>query len=99
MAAAKRQHLASGDMWTWMTLKADTKLLISRLVSGRDSAFAMAFTDDLRDRLAKRLQITNDGHRAYLEAAEGAFGGDVDHAMLVNLYGAAPVSAKGRYGP
>ena len=55
--------------------------------------------DDLRDRLANRVQLTSDGHKAYLEAVEGAFGADVDYAMLVKIYGAAPESAKGRYSP
>src|ERR1700690_2298753 len=59
----------------------------------------MAFMDDLRSRLANRVQLTSDGHRAYLEAVEGAFGGDVDYAMLVKLYGNSPESAKGRYSP
>jgi hypothetical protein len=55
--------------------------------------------DDLRDRLANRVQLTLDGHRAYLEAVEGAFGGDMDYAQLVKLYGAAPEATKGRYSP
>jgi len=55
--------------------------------------------DDLRDRLANRFQLTSDGHRAYLEAVEGAFGADVDYAQLVKLYGNAPDSMKGRYSP
>lgn len=55
--------------------------------------------DDLRSRLANRVQLTSDGHRAYLEAVEGAFGGDVDYAQLVKIYGAAPENAKGRYSP
>lgn len=55
--------------------------------------------DDLRDRLANRVQLTSDGHRAYLEAVEGAFGGDVDYAQLVMRYGAVSDSAKGRYSP
>jgi hypothetical protein len=59
----------------------------------------MGFMDDLRSRLANRVQFTSDGHRAYLEAVEGAFGGDIDYAMLIKLYGAAPESAKGRYSP
>ena len=80
-------------------LEADTKLMISWLVGGRDSDYAIAFMDDLRDRLANRVQLTSDGHKAYLEAVEGAFGGDVDYAQLVKLYGAAPESAKGRYSP
>ncbi len=59
----------------------------------------MWFMDDLRSRLANRVQLTSDGHRAYLEAVEGAFGSDIDYAMLVKMYGAAPDSAKGRYSP
>lgn len=55
--------------------------------------------DDLRSRLANRVQLTSDGHRAHLEAVEGAFGGDVDYAQLVKLYGAAPESMEGRYSP
>jgi IS1 family transposase len=89
----------AGDTWTWTAIEADTKLLISWLVGGRDGEHAIAFMDDLRDRLANRVQLTSDGHKAYLEAVEGAFGGDVDYAQLVKLYGAAPESMKGRYSP
>ncbi len=96
---AKRQDLAYGDTWTWTGIEADTKLIVSWLVGGRDSDYAMAFMDDLRSRLASRVQMTTDGHKAYLEAIEGAFGGDVDYAMLVKLYGVSPESAKGRYSP
>jgi hypothetical protein len=66
---------------------------------GRDGEYALAFMDDLRSRLDNRVQLTSDGHRAYLEAVEGAFGGNVDYAQLVKLYGASPESAKGRYSP
>jgi hypothetical protein len=59
----------------------------------------MWFMDDLRSRLANRVQLTSDGHKAYLEAVEGAFGGDIDYAQLVKLYGASPDSIKGRYSP
>jgi IS1 family transposase len=105
--AAKQKNVASmkapvegaGDTWTWTAIDAETKLLITWLVGGRDSDYAIAFMDDLRDRLANRVQLTSDGHRAYLEAVEGAFGGDVDYAQLVKLYGAASESAKGRYSP
>ena len=89
----------AGDTWTWTALEADSKLLISWLVGGRDGEYAIAFMDDLRDRLANRVQLTSDGHRANLEAVEGAFGGDVDYAQLVKLYGAAPEAMKGRYSP
>ena len=96
---AKRQDLAYGDTWTWTALDADSKLLITWLVGGRDSDYAIGFMDDLRSRLANRVQLTSDGHKAYLEAVEGAFGGDIDYAMLVKIYGAASDSAKGRYSP
>jgi hypothetical protein len=69
------------------------------LVGGRDGAYALAFMDDLRERLANRVQLTSDDHRAYLEAVEGAFGGDVDYAQLVKIYGESPDSFKGRYSP
>ena len=89
----------AGDTWTWTAIEADTKLIVSWLVGGRDSEYAMAFMDDLRSRLATRVQLTSDGHRAYLEAVEGAFGADVDYAQLIKLYGNAPESMKGRYSP
>lgn len=99
VAAAKAAPQGAGDTWTWTALDADSKLMVSWLVGGRDSEYAISFMDDLRSRLANRVQLTSDGHRAYLEAVEGAFGGDVDYAQLVKLYGAAPESAKGRYSP
>jgi IS1 family transposase len=97
VAAAKSAPANAGDTWTWTAIDADSKLMISWLVGGRDSEFALVFMDDLRARLANRVQLTSDGHKAYLEAVEGAFGGDVDYAQLVKLYGASPESAKGRY--
>jgi IS1 family transposase len=99
VAKAKFAPANAGDTWTWTAIDADNKLMISWLVGGRDGAYAMAFMDDLRSRLANRVQLTSDGHRAYLEAAEGAFGGDVDYAQLVKIYGASPESMKGRYSP
>ena len=89
----------AGDTWTWTGIEADTKLIVSWLVGGRDGEYAMAFMDDLRSRLANRVQLTTDGHRTYLEAVEGAFGGAVDYAVLHKVYGNSPESAKGRYSP
>lgn len=97
--SAKSAPEGAGDVWTWTALEADTKLIVSYLVGGRDGEYAMAFMDDLRGRLASRVQLTSDGHRAYLEAVEGAFGGDVDYAQLVKIYGSAPENLKGRYSP
>ncbi|MDZ4792300.1 MAG: IS1 family transposase [Hyphomicrobiales bacterium] len=99
VATAKAAPDDAGDTWTWTAIDADTKLIVSYLVGGRDGEYAMAFMDDLRSRLANRVQLTSDGHRAYLEAVEGAFGGDVDYAQLVKIYGAAPENMKGRYSP
>ena len=71
----------AGDVWTWTGIDRDSKLIISWLITaGRGSDYAIEFMDDLRSRLADRVQLTTDGHRAYLEAVEGAFGGDVDYA-------------------
>jgi IS1 family transposase len=99
VTAAKRKDLAYGDVWTWTAIDADSKLIVNWLVGERDGEYAMWFIDDLRKRLANRIQLTSDGHKAYLEAVEGAFGDDVDYAQLVKLYGTAPESAKGRYSP
>jgi IS1 family transposase len=95
-----KKHIdGAGDTWTWTAIEADTKLIVSHFVGGRDGECAMWFMDDLKSRLANRVQLTSDGHRAYLEAVEGAFGGDVDYAMLIKIYGNAPEGAKGRYSP
>ena len=99
VATAKAAPADAGDIWTWTGIDADSKLIVSWLVGGRDGEYAMAFMDDLRSRLANRVQLTSDGHKAYLEAVEGAFGGDVDYAMINKIYGTAPEAAKGRYSP
>lgn len=99
VAAAKAAPEGAGDTWTWTAIEADTKLIVSYFVGGRDGECAMWFMDDLRSRLANRVQLTSDGHKAYLEAVEGAFGGDIDYAQLIKIYGASPESAKGRYSP
>ena len=96
---AKAAPEGAGDVWTWTAIEADSKLIVSYLVGGRDSEYADEFMQDVASRLATRVQLTTDGHTAYLEAVEGAFGCDVDYAQLVKLYGEAPESAKGRYSP
>jgi IS1 family transposase len=83
----KKGQPGYGDLWTWVAIDADTKLVPAWLVGGRDSEYAHAFVMDLRKRLANRVQLTSDGHKPYLEAVEQAFGADVDYAMLVKLYG------------
>jgi IS1 family transposase len=95
---AKDAPEGAGDTWSWTALDADSKLIVSYLVGGRDAEYAMWFMDDLASRLANRVQLTSDGHRAYLEAVEGAFGCDVDYAQLVKMYGPT-ITAPGRYSP
>ena len=91
--------LGVGDVWTWAAIDADTKLIASYLVGGRTAIYARKFIDDLASRLAHRVQLTTDGHRAYLTAVESAFGGEVDYAMLDKIYNAPPTSGTTRYSP
>ena len=95
---AKAAPMGAGDVWTWTALDRDSKLIVSYLIGGRDSEYAAAFMDDLRGRLANRVQLTSDGHRAYLSAVEKVYGDDIDYAQLVKLYGEAPEAEK-RYSP
>lgn len=88
----------AGDIWTWTALCADTKLIVSWFVGSRDADAASAFIGDLAPRLSSRIQLTSDGHSAYLEAVDGAFGIDVDYAQLVKMYGMSSEGEK-RYSP
>ena len=97
--AAKAAPDHAGDTWTWTAIDADSKMILSHLVGGRDAEYAMWFMDDLALRLATRVQLTSDGHRAYLQAVEGAFGADVDYAQLVKMYGNADAPDDRRYSP
>lgn len=98
VAAAKAAPEGAGDVWTWTAIDADSKLIVSYFAGDRSGDSAINLMDDLRGRLANRVQLTTDGHKAYLEAVEGAFGGDVDYAMLIKLYGQTAGPA-GRYSP
>src|SRR5262249_15397693 len=98
VATAKAAPANAGDVWTWTAIDADSKLIPSWFVGGRESDSAIIFMDDLATRLANRIQLTSDGHKAYLEAFGGAFGGDMDYAMRVKLYGENPEAEK-RYSP
>lgn len=97
--AMKAPVESAGDAWTWTAIDADSKLIISYLVGGRDADYAREFMEDVAFRLANRVQLTTDGHGAYLKAVDGVFGLDVDYAQLVKIYGKSPEAAKGRYSP
>jgi len=88
----------AGDVWTWTALDADTKLMMSWLIGNRDLECAKSFMQDVKSRLANRVQLTSDGHKAYLQAVEDAFGNDVDYAQLVKIYGET-VEGQKRYSP
>ena len=93
----KKGTLGYGDLWTWIAIDADSKLVPCFHVGRRDAEAAKEFIDDLADRLANRIQLTTDGYKPYLEAVEGAFGSEIDFAQLVKLYGHAPDEV--RYSP
>ncbi len=97
-ATAENKAKGYGDIWTWTALCADTKLIIGWSVGGRDAGVAYWFMHDLKERLANRVQLTTDGHRAYLEAVEDAFGAEIDYARLIKIYG-APEGGEVRYSP
>lgn len=99
VAGAKTAPDGAGDVWTWTAIDPDSKLIVSWLVSDRSASAAMHLMHDLRSRLVNRVQLTTDGHRAYLEAVEEAFGADVDYAMLVKIYGEPPKTDQVRYSP
>jgi len=88
----------AGSLWTWTAIDADSKLIISYLCGGRDASWGMSFMEDLASRLATRVQITTDGHKVYAQAIEGAFGMEVDYAMLIKVYG-TPSAPDTRYSP
>ena len=94
VATAKSAPAEAGDLWTWTAIDADSKLMISWLVDDRDAKHANEIMQDVASRLTNRVQH----HAPYLEAVEGAFGADIDYAMLIKHYG-EPIGALGRYSP
>ena len=97
--SAKAPVSGAGDVWTWTGLDSDSKMILSYLVGDRDANYARAFMEDLKARLANRVQLTTDGHKPYLEAVERTFGIDVDYGMLVKMYGEGPKTPESRYSP
>jgi len=96
---SERDQFGIGDVWTWTALDADTKLMICWQVGERDAGTAQEFIADLSSRLSNRVQLTTDGLKVYLTAVEDAFGGAVDYAMLVKLYGTDAAEGEKRYSP
>lgn len=88
-----------GDVWTWVAIDADTKLVPSFHVGLRDAAHAMAFMEDLASRVTNRIQISADGLNAYISAVRETFGSNVDFGQIVKTYATDPASPQGRYSP
>lgn len=97
--SAKSAPDIAGDVWTWTAIDADSKLIASWLVGDRSGETACRFVNDLADRLNHRVQITTDGHKAYLQAIEEAFGSDTDYAMLEKIYAVPAHEGSTRYSP
>src|ERR1019366_7625214 len=88
-----------GDVWTWVAIDADTKLIPSWMIGQRDASTARSFVEDLAARLANRIQLTTDGLKLYLNAVKSAFGYEIDYAMLVKIYGEIDSEGQRRYSP
>jgi IS1 family transposase len=98
-AEIANKHAAAGDVWLWSAIDADSKLVPCWMLGARDAVTGNFFIHDLASRLKNRVQLTSDGHRVYLDAVEGAFGSDVDYAMLVKMYGNDNREDQARYSP
>ena len=99
VAPENKGILGFGDVYTWTGMDADSKLMVSYMVGKRSADYAEAFINDLASRLTSRVQLSTDGHKPYLEAVEGAFGCNVDYAMLVKHYGPGEQEGQRRYSP
>lgn len=97
--ADKQGQFGYGSVWTWTALDADSKLILTYTLGTRGMETAHIFMNDLSSRVANRIQLTTDGHRVYADAVEGAFGCNIDYAMLVKLFGNDPTAEETRYSP
>jgi len=96
--ADKKGEFGYGDVWTWTSIDADTKLVPCWALGGRDADTANEFMYNLAGRLDNRVQLTTDGFKPYLKAVKGAFGDDIDYGKLVKIYGTSTEGTK-RYSP
>jgi IS1 family transposase len=101
----KQKHLKEndslelGDVWTFVAIDADTKLVPCFRVGKRTSAHANAFVADLASRMKNRIQLSSDSLRAYAQAVELSFGCDVDYGQLIKVYATSEEHHAGRYSP
>ncbi len=98
MPVKKQGQFGYGDVWTWVAIDAESKLIPTWFVGDRDAESANEFIKDLAPRLARRVQLTTDGLKVYVEAVDEAFRSNIDYAMLVKLFGEDRTEAH-RYSP
>lgn len=89
----------AGSIWTWVAIDSDSKLVPCWFIGQRHAGCAFHFLSDLKDRLANRVKLTTDGHKAYLDATERAFGTEIDYAVLEKIYGSPQNTPETRYSP
>jgi IS1 family transposase len=94
---ASKKGSGVGNVWTWVGIDSETKLVISWYVGNRDASSAYTFMRDVKSRLIQRVQLTTDGHQSYLEAVSSAFGSRIDFAQLVKIYGTTEEDGRERY--
>lgn len=94
-----RGQFGYGDVWTWVAMDADTKIVPAWLDGGRDAGWATFFMQDLAKLLNHRVQLTSDGHKAYLKAVDDAFGNNIDYATLIKMYGKEKETPERKYSP
>jgi IS1 family transposase len=96
ISVEERTKFGYGDVWTFVAIDADSKLVVSWLVGERNPDYAYEFLKDVKRRLSNRVQLSTDGHRMYYQAVQGAFGDDIDFAVIAKFYGP---EIQGKYSP
>ena len=88
-----------GDVWTWIALDAETKLVPTFAVGDRSQYMANCFMEDLAARLTHRVQISSDSLRAYNGAIERAFGAEADYGSIIKTFSHTALEEQRRYSP
>jgi len=96
-----RSKKGVGDIWTWVAIDQETKLVPSYFVGDRSSNSALQFVLDIRDRITGRFQLTSDGWVSYNDAVRDAFVDEIDYGQLIKQYAdpGPQAEAARRYSP
>jgi len=104
--AKKQRHVTEeddpsvvGDVWLFVAIDADTKLVPCYRVGKRDAENTNAFVADLTSRIQPgRVQISTDGLSTYVEAVELALGARADFGQIIKSFESEAIGP-GRYSP